>query len=246
MFRQQFFLFFFKFWRTHILFVGPLIPLFWTSGGGFQSQGGYCLHAFLPVHHSQIHLWCNTCQPLEGQHGNPSCSLHASFSRGRMPGFERGICHSEHRHSSHSATAPGLFRPQFNNYYFVVSVDIQGCHTQFVLRPYLIHFSSQSSENHQALFYYPLLFFWHCWKVRGDIFSILVVWGSSALGHWLWLSMVKTLIRYVWTVIWSEQRLRGSSVTRTLVWTCLVQWTLINQHKHFVIYCRFSQISTRL
>ena len=31
------------FWRTFILFVGPLIPLFWISGGfssGFQSQSG--------------------------------------------------------------------------------------------------------------------------------------------------------------------------------------------------------------
>ena len=34
--------------------MGPLIPLFWTSGGvcsGFQSQGGFPgLHAFSPVH----------------------------------------------------------------------------------------------------------------------------------------------------------------------------------------------------
>ena len=31
------------FWRTYLLFVGPLIPLFWNSGDvcpGFQSQGG--------------------------------------------------------------------------------------------------------------------------------------------------------------------------------------------------------------
>ena len=49
------FVYFFKkkIWRTSVLFVGPLIPLFWTSGDvypGFQSQSGYpCLHAFLPV-----------------------------------------------------------------------------------------------------------------------------------------------------------------------------------------------------
>ena len=34
--------------------MGPLIPLFWTSGDvcpGFQCQGGFpCLHASLPVH----------------------------------------------------------------------------------------------------------------------------------------------------------------------------------------------------
>ena len=59
-----FFLNFLNFWRTHVLFVGPLIPLFWTSGDvvpGFQSQGGLacmlsCLRAI-----PQIHLWCDTC-----------------------------------------------------------------------------------------------------------------------------------------------------------------------------------------
>ena len=39
---------------TQVLFVGPLIALFWTSGDvcpGFQSQGGFPrLHASLPVH----------------------------------------------------------------------------------------------------------------------------------------------------------------------------------------------------
>ena len=33
-----FFLFFKFFWRTSVLFVGPLIPLFWTVCLGFQSQ----------------------------------------------------------------------------------------------------------------------------------------------------------------------------------------------------------------
>ena len=31
------------FWRTHVLFLGPLVPLFWISGdvsSGFQSQSG--------------------------------------------------------------------------------------------------------------------------------------------------------------------------------------------------------------
>ena len=43
-FIQLFSLLFLKFfWRTWVLFVGPLIPLFWTSGdvsSGFQSQSG--------------------------------------------------------------------------------------------------------------------------------------------------------------------------------------------------------------
>ena len=35
--------FFRNFWRTSVVFVGPVIPLFWTSGDvcpGFQNQGG--------------------------------------------------------------------------------------------------------------------------------------------------------------------------------------------------------------
>ena len=40
-------LFFLKsFWRTYVLFLGPLVPLFWISGdvsSGFQSQSGFCL-----------------------------------------------------------------------------------------------------------------------------------------------------------------------------------------------------------
>ena len=48
--------FFFKkiFWRTWVLFLGPLIPLFWTSGdvsSGFQSQSGQpyssCVEAYM-------------------------------------------------------------------------------------------------------------------------------------------------------------------------------------------------------
>ena len=38
--------FFLKFLKDMSPFVGPLIPLFWTSGdiySGFQSQSGFCL-----------------------------------------------------------------------------------------------------------------------------------------------------------------------------------------------------------
>ena len=49
-----------KNFRGHVLFVGPLIPLFWTSGAvcpGFQSQGGYRLHTFFPAcYSSDSHL----------------------------------------------------------------------------------------------------------------------------------------------------------------------------------------------
>ena len=45
--------FFVNFWRTSVIFVGLLIPLFWTSGDiwpGFQSQGG-CLICMFPRLH---------------------------------------------------------------------------------------------------------------------------------------------------------------------------------------------------
>ena len=44
-----------KNWRTSVLFVGPLIPLLWTSGDicpGFQSQGGSL--KFVPCHQREM------------------------------------------------------------------------------------------------------------------------------------------------------------------------------------------------
>ena len=57
-----------KFLRTSVLFVGPLIPLFWTSGDIAQiSKSGWIsyLCASLPCQWiPQIHLWCDTCWPV--------------------------------------------------------------------------------------------------------------------------------------------------------------------------------------
>ena len=58
--------------------MGPLIPLFWTSGdvsSGFKSQSGQpysCLVEAYMLHFPEIHLWCNTCWPLGSlsQHGS--------------------------------------------------------------------------------------------------------------------------------------------------------------------------------
>ena len=51
---RDFFKIFKNICRTHVLFVGPLIPLFWTSDDvcpGFQSQGGFPrLRASSPAH----------------------------------------------------------------------------------------------------------------------------------------------------------------------------------------------------
>ena len=59
--------------------MGQLIPLFWTFGNvcpGYKSQGGYHLHVFSCLHATpQIHLWCDTCQPLDGHQAAkfPTC-----------------------------------------------------------------------------------------------------------------------------------------------------------------------------
>ena len=62
------------------VFVGSLIPVFWTSGDisslGFKARVGSLIRTW--QRHTwcifpEIHLWCNTCQPLGGQHC--SCSL---------------------------------------------------------------------------------------------------------------------------------------------------------------------------
>ena len=62
--------------HTHVLFWGPLVPLFWISGdvsSGFQSHSGFCLIHFcrgecnvysLRSTSSAIH-----CQPLDSWHG---------------------------------------------------------------------------------------------------------------------------------------------------------------------------------
>ena len=89
---------------------------FWTSGDvcpGFQSQGGYRLHTFLPAcYSSRFTSGATPANLMTGQHGSPSHSLHAELSRGRMLGFEQGISRSEHRCSIHSATTPTTLFPE--------------------------------------------------------------------------------------------------------------------------------------
>ena len=107
--KRIFFFFFLKiFCRTHVLFVGPLIPLFRTSGDvcpGFQSQGGLacmlsCLRAI-----PQIHLWCDTCRPLDGQHGSRATLTHilAAVRRIHKHWWRRG-----RSRSPNLWTGPGL------------------------------------------------------------------------------------------------------------------------------------------
>ena len=43
----------------------------------------------------QIHLWCDTCQPLGGQHGSQSRSLHASGARFFIEVIEQIVSRTE-------------------------------------------------------------------------------------------------------------------------------------------------------
>ena len=88
--------------------MGPLIPLFCTSmisalilKLGWFSCLLSCLHVI-----PQIHLWYDTCQLLDSQHGSWLCSLHV-FSRGRMlgAGVETRNSQTMSRCAIHSATA---------------------------------------------------------------------------------------------------------------------------------------------
>ena len=68
-------IFFLKFMEDVSPFVVPLVPLFWSSGDicpGFQVMANPSLICFLTCVQwiPQINLWCNTCWPLDGQHGS--------------------------------------------------------------------------------------------------------------------------------------------------------------------------------
>ena len=61
------------FWRTQVLFLGPLMPLFWTSGDvypGFETQGGSLACVLSRLCDPEIHFWCNTCWLFRGQRGS--------------------------------------------------------------------------------------------------------------------------------------------------------------------------------
>ena len=107
--------FFLKFLLDTCPFVGPLIPLFRTSGdvsSGFQSQSGFCLIRTLRRHmwytFPEIHLWCNISAGVYSQHSSQSPSPHVCFSRGVMPGFEPPTSCSAVWCTTHSAMVTGL------------------------------------------------------------------------------------------------------------------------------------------
>ena len=104
-----------KIWRTWVLFVGPLIPLFWTSGDfspEFQSQGG-SLACVLPRLRTTdswdsplVRHLLTSWQPAWLPVVFPTCYI---CSRGRMPGFDQETSRTISRLAIHSATATGFF-----------------------------------------------------------------------------------------------------------------------------------------
>ena len=79
----KFFVFFKIFCRTQVLFVGPLIPLFWTSGDvcpGFQSQGGFpCLHASLPPHNGFLRFTSSVTPAFSTNSGVHCISVYTAW-----------------------------------------------------------------------------------------------------------------------------------------------------------------------
>ena len=67
------FIFLLNFGVHRSFFVGPLIPLFWTSGGvssGFQSQSGQPYSHLVEACCLRFTSGANTCRPLGDQHGS--------------------------------------------------------------------------------------------------------------------------------------------------------------------------------
>ena len=103
-------LFFFKIFGRHKSFLWgqwyPCFGLLVMTALGFKARVDPWLACFVACMQwiSQIHLWCNTCWPLDGQHGSQSHSLHAC-NRGRMPQFDWDTSRAVSRRAIHSATA---------------------------------------------------------------------------------------------------------------------------------------------
>ena len=73
-----------KFWKTQVLFVGPLIPLIWTSGHLLKARVGSLIHTWqrhMCHMFPEIHLWCETYRPLGGQHGSLAILIHVPARR---------------------------------------------------------------------------------------------------------------------------------------------------------------------
>ena len=94
-----------------------VLDFWWTSLLSFKARVDPLLVCFAACVHwiPEIHLWCDTCWPLDGQHDSwsysPTCYI---CSRGRMPGFNLETSRTVSGHAVHSATVTGkVCRLQF-------------------------------------------------------------------------------------------------------------------------------------
>ena len=87
----------------------PCFRFLVMSALGFKARMDPLLVCFLTCAQwiPQIHLWCDTCWPLDSQYGSQSRSLHAC-SRCRIPRFDWETAHTISRHTIHSATVTGF------------------------------------------------------------------------------------------------------------------------------------------
>ena len=72
-----------NFCRTQVLFVGPQIPLFWTSGDicpGFQSKGGLpYLHASSPAHNGFLRFTSGVTPAFSTNRGVHCISMYMAW-----------------------------------------------------------------------------------------------------------------------------------------------------------------------
>ena len=95
-------LLFFNFWRTWVLFVGPLIPLYfwwcllWVSKPEWVLLYSSLAEAYvLRYTFPEIHLWCDTCWPLASQHGSQAVYSTYLWCIGGTRNRELSCCRSQ-------------------------------------------------------------------------------------------------------------------------------------------------------
>ena len=119
------FFFFLSFWWTHVLFWGPLVPLFWISGdvsSGFQSQSGFCLIRYFCRGECNVHsprftsgatladLLAAGAQPVTSPHACAEVGLGSDSNVQPLCIF--GLLKWELSHMPHQLAKPSKYRKQ--------------------------------------------------------------------------------------------------------------------------------------
>ena len=124
-----FFFFFKSFWRTHVLFLGPLVPLFWISGdvsSGFQSQSGFCLIRYFCGGECNVHsprfTSGATLADLLAAGAQPVTSPHACAEVG-LGSVSNVRSHEQKTNALPLCQRPGLTRVYLSLYSLVHHID---------------------------------------------------------------------------------------------------------------------------